>query len=407
MVVKITYKILEDGEEKILPYDISGSTNIVAKLVKYYNNTGNCVYEHAIGCEKNPEHNNYLIIEVNEKIPTGSYGLEVTGVDEFGKIWRFKLKPGELFQIVDATSASSYEEGAYINFDVEIGVIGTNTPSSGYVTKAYVDEKISNINSQIGALDNRLTTTEGAISNIPTKTSQLTNDSGFLTEHQKLKTINGESIVGEGNITISGSGVTSYNDLTDKPTIPTKTSQLTNDSGFLTEHQDISGKANTSDLSAVALSGSYNDLNDKPTIPTNTSQLTNDSGFLTEHQDISGKANISDLATVALSGSYNDLNNKPTIPTNTSQLTNDSGFLTEHQKLKTINNEPIVGEGNITISGGVTSYNDLTDKPTIPTNTSELTNNSGFITSTTSGLKIEVVTELPTPQDSNTIYIVQ
>ena len=101
------------------------------------------------------------------------------------------------------------------------------------------------------------------------------------------------------------------------------------------------------------------------------------------------------------------MNDKPTIPTNTSQLTNDSGFLTEHQKLKTINNESIVGEGNITISGGVTSYNDLTDKPTIPTNTSELTNNSGFITSTTSGLKIEVVTELPTQQDSNTIYIVQ
>ena len=37
--------------------------------------------------------------------------------------------------------------------------------------------------------------------------------------------------------------------------------------------------------------------------------------FLTEHQDISGKANIADLATVATSGSYADLLNKPTIPT--------------------------------------------------------------------------------------------
>lgn len=34
------------------------------------------------------------------------------------------------------------------------------------------------------------------------------------------------------------------------------------------------------------------------------------------------------LKTVATSGSYNDLANKPTIPTKTSQLTNDSGFLT-------------------------------------------------------------------------------
>lgn len=35
-----------------------------------------------------------------------------------------------------------------------------------------------------------------------------------------------------------------YNNFKNTPTIPTKTSQLTNDSGFLTSHQDISGKAN-------------------------------------------------------------------------------------------------------------------------------------------------------------------
>ena len=50
------------------------------------------------------------------------------------------------------------------------------------------------------------------------------------------------------------------------------------------------------DLKAVAFSGSYNDLSDKPTIPTvptNVSAFTNDAGYLTEHQDISGKANVS------------------------------------------------------------------------------------------------------------------
>ena len=55
--------------------------------------------------------------------------------------------------------------------------------------------------------------------------------------------------------------------------------------------------------------------------------------YLTQHQDISGKANISDLATVATSGNYNDLNNKPTIPTNVSDLNNDVGYLTQHQSL--------------------------------------------------------------------------
>lgn len=71
-----------------------------------------------------------------------------------------------------------------------------------------------------------------------------------------------------------------------KGLIPTKTSNLTNDSGFITANDipqsqvpDLSGYAKTSD------------------IPTKTSQLTNDSGFLTSHQDISGKANKSDAET--------------------------------------------------------------------------------------------------------------
>lgn len=85
-------------------------------------------------------------------------------------------------------------------------------------------------------------------------------------------------------------------------------------------------------------SGDYNDLTNKPaipTVPTNVSAFTNDAGYLTEHQDISGKADKTDLTghtdntTVHItaaerttwnnksnfSGNYNDLTNKPTIPT--------------------------------------------------------------------------------------------
>ena len=86
--------------------------------------------------------------------------------------------------------------------------------------------------------------------------------------------------------------------MADKPSLALKT-----------EIPDVSGKADKSDLSSVATSGSYDDLINKPTIPSKTSELTNDSGFLTsvpseyvteteldskgyltEHQDISGKA---------------------------------------------------------------------------------------------------------------------
>lgn len=44
----------------------------------------------------------------------------------------------------------------------------------------------------------------------------------------------------------------------------------------------LNAKANTSDLSAVAFTGSYNDLLNKPSIPTKTSDLTNDSDFTTQ-----------------------------------------------------------------------------------------------------------------------------
>ena len=52
----------------------------------------------------------------------------------------------------------------------------------------------------------------------------------------------------------------------------------------------ISLKANSADLATVATSGSYDDLSDKPTIPTvptNVSAFTNDAGYLTEHQSLS------------------------------------------------------------------------------------------------------------------------
>lgn len=123
----------------------------------------------------------------------------------------------------------------------------------------------------------------------------------------------------------------SYNDLKNKPTIPTvptKVSAFTNDAGYLTQHQDISGKLDKTgdgsnitatftqatsrenistgeklsaifgkimkwfvDLKTVAFTGAYSDLSGKPT---KLSEFENDSGFLTEHQDISGKMDKSD-----------------------------------------------------------------------------------------------------------------
>lgn len=183
----------------------------------------------------------------------------------------------------------------------------------------------------------------------------------------------------------------SYNDLTNKPTIPTvptNVSAFTNDSGYVTSAGltwgSISGKPT---FSTVATSGSYNDLSNKPTIPaaqvnsdwtssTGVSQILNKptlSAVATSgaYADLSGKPTLSAVAT---SGSYIDLTNKPTIPA--AQVNSD---WTSVSGLSQILNKPTLA--TVATSG---SYVDLTNKPTIPTvptNISSFTNDSGYITS--------------------------
>lgn len=82
---------------------------------------------------------------------------------------------------------------------------------------------------------------------------------------------------------------------------------------------ELSSKVDTSSLAIVATTGSYTDLSNKPTIPTKVSELQNDSGY------VAG----SSLATVATTGAYSDLTGTPTIPTKVSELQNDSGYITD------------------------------------------------------------------------------
>lgn len=105
------------------------------------------------------------------------------------------------------------------------------------------------------------------------------------------------------------------------------------------------------------------------------------------------KANNSDLATVAKSGSYNDLIDKPTIPTKTSDLDNDSGFLTN------------IPEEYVTKTELSTDLAKKADVTSIPTKISDLDNDSGFIDSTGLSsyvLKTELATELESKQDTLT-----
>lgn len=90
--------------------------------------------------------------------------------------------------------------------------------------------------------------------------------------------------------------------------IPTKVSQLANDEGYLTSHQDISGKANKATTLAGYGITDANITNGKITLGDNS--ITP----LTQHQSLAEYVKSTDLAAVATSGSYTDLKDKPTVP---------------------------------------------------------------------------------------------
>ena len=397
----------------------------------------------------------------------------------------------------------------------------TNKPTipsiEGLASEDYVDEAIAQAKLS-GTVDLSEYATKEELNakadtdDIPTKTSQLTNDSnfltsipsqyitetelnqkGYLTEHQDVSHLAEKSELHSHNNKNILDGITNnkitswdkksefdgdYNSLINKPTIPSL-------NGYATEtyvknaiaNAQLGGDNNEVDLSSYATKDDLNDKANKTDIPTKVSQLENDNkyissipseyiteselnqkGYLTEHQDISHLAKKTELHShnnksildgitntkinswdnkSEFSGNYGDLINKPTIPSKTSDLTNDSGYLTEvpsqyitetelnkkgylteHQDISHLaEKDDLHSHNNKTVLDGITSdkitswdnksnfsgsYNDLTNKPAIPsieelatkqelnakadvndvpTKTSQLTNDSNFLTS--------------------------
>lgn len=101
--------------------------------------------------------------------------------------------------------------------------------------------------------------------------------------------------------------------------IPSKTSQLTNDSGYIT----VSGAP------VKSVDGVTGD------VVTNAIKTTQQN--LSDVQKTQARINIG-AGTSSFDGNYNSLSNKPPIPSNTSQLNNDSGFITsENAPVKSVN----------------------------------------------------------------------
>ena len=116
---------------------------------------------------------------------------------------------------------------------------------SGYATEQWVLDKhyISGVDLSDYALKSEIPT-------VPTSNTAFTNDAGYLTEHQHLKTINGESLIGDGNIVISGdTDLSNYytktetNNQISSATADMATKTWVGQQGYLTEHQSLSGYA--------------------------------------------------------------------------------------------------------------------------------------------------------------------
>lgn len=293
---------------------------------------------------------------------------------------------------------------------------GTVQNAGGIVD--YVDSQIPTVNNatltiqQNGSNVQTFTANQGtnATANItvPTKTSDLTNDSGFITD-AGVTSFNGST----GAVTYTAP-VTSVNGSTGAVTVsvPTATSDLTNDSGFITSsdlptvgNATLTIQKNGTNVQTFTANATSNKTANI-TVPTKTSDLTNDSDFVsnTDYATAStggvvkvgsgleitngvlsatggGTAdavewdnvlNKPTFSTVATSGSYNDLTNKPTIPT--------------------VNNATLTIQKNSTNVATFTANaaSNVMANISVPTATSDLTNDSGFITSITKITNAEI-----------------
>ena len=181
--------------------------------------------------------------------------------------------------------------------------------------------------------------------------------------------------------------VSSWNSTTSNSKVPSE--KLTKDS--------LDSKADTSSLSSVATSGSYNDLSNKPTIPTaSTSTPSADtssgsygsgtsyarsnhshpkSSLYAEATHSHTKSQITDfpsLSTVATSGSYSDLSNKPSIPSSSSDLSDGSDLIKKSSTTGLIKNNGTIDTNTYLTSSAIANM--LT--------TSDIANN---LTTTSSG----------------------
>lgn len=182
-----------------------------------------------------------------------------------------------------------------------------------------------------------------------------------LTDTQKA---NARANIGAGTSSFSGN----YNDLSNKPTIPTVNNATLTIQKNGTNVQTFTANAASDVTANITMSKSdvgLGNVGNFKAVSTVASQ------GLTDTEKANARANIG-AGTSSFSGSYNDLSNKPTIPT--------------------VNNATLTIQKNGTNVQTFTANqsSNATANITVPTKVSELTNDSGYTTNTGTVTQVKV-----------------
>lgn len=225
--------------------------------------------------------------------------------------------------------------------------------SDGIPTKLSSD--VTELQAQLNALRVRVGEEEVARADADTALSgritSLDNSLATVARTGSYNDLSNKPTIGNGTLTIkkNGSNVGTFtaNATTNKAidiSVPTKTSDLTNDGS-----DGTSTYVEADELSTVATTGSYNDLTNKPTIPTvNNATLTI-------------QKNGTNVQTFTANSSTNKTANI-TVPTAVSELTNDAGYATTTQLNSGLatKQDTLTAGDNIQINGNTISATDTT-----------------------------------------------
>ena len=235
---------------------------------------------------------NIQIGETTTTPPSSSASVVNVGT-ELNPILNFSIPQGSAGADakINGVNTLSIEAGTNITLDQEGSTLTINSTGGSGGTSDYTDltnkPSINNVilsgNKSLNDLGIQPAGNYALESEIPTKTSDLTNDSGFITGYTEtdptvpshVKNITQANITSWNNKSdFSGN----YNDLTNKPTIPSEVTETTVSNWGFTKNTGTYSKPSTGIPKADLASAVQTSLDKADTA-------------LQSHQDISGKAN--------------------------------------------------------------------------------------------------------------------